>query len=386
MDKKQNLQRIFLLLFFFWLVASVSLAHDMEMSKVTVTLDSSNHYQMEVKFDLFQFMKSDFQIEKLTKEEAQRLSQLSFKELQQYLKQARQRFQNELQIHADGKRLPIPEFSFVQGKLLQKYLIQFLRYDDHDTPRLQIRGELPEGVEELDFVFPKDLGKVGLQVIYSQNQMLGEGEKSLPLLLFTSTARSSSLFSFSFQTMVQYLKLGFTHIIPLGLDHILFVLGLFFFTTKFSSLLGQVTAFTIAHSLTLALSMFGLFSLPSSLVEPLIAFSIVLIALENLLPKKIFPKLAHWKVLVVFCFGLLHGLGFAGVLQELGLPQEEYLNALFSFNVGIELAQLSLIGVAFVTVGWFRKRTWYQFRIALPLSFSISLIGGYWMLERIFFL
>ena len=130
--------------------------------------------------------------------------------------------------------------------------------------------------------------------------------------------------------MRQYLWLGYTHILPQGLDHILFVIGLFLLSPRLKTLLLQVTAFTIAHSITLGLSMYGIVSLPPRVVEPLIALSIAYVAIENLLTRELKP----WRVALVFTFGLLHGLGFAGVLRELGLPRAEFLTALLTFNAG----------------------------------------------------
>ena len=119
----------------------------------------------------------------------------------------------------------------------------------------------------------------------------------------------------------QYLVLGYTHILPKGLDHILFVLGIFLLSPRVKPMLLQVTAFTIAHSITLGLSIYGVVSLPSRVVEPLIALSIAYVAIENLVTRELKP----WRLALVFMFGLLHGLGFAGVLRELGLPRDEFL-------------------------------------------------------------
>jgi len=174
--------------------------------------------------------------------------------------------------------------------------------------------------------------------------------------------------------------LGFTHILPLGVDHILFVLGLFLLSTRAAPLLWQITAFTVAHSITLALSMYGILSLPASVVEPLIAVSIVYVAVENMLTK----RLHSWRVLVVFGFGLLHGLGFADVLSAIGLPRNEFVTGLIAFNVGVELGQLTVIAIAGLLFGyWFRLRPWYRERIVLPLSAAIALTGLYWTVERL---
>ncbi len=178
-----------------------------------------------------------------------------------------------------------------------------------------------------------------------------------------------------------YIGLGYTHILPKGLDHILFVLGIFLLSVRWRPLLTQVTAFTIAHTITLGLSLYGIIALPAGIVEPLIALSIVYVGIENVLT----PQLKPWRVFVIFGFGLLHGMGFAGVLQEIGLPENEYLNALIAFNIGVELGQLSVITLAFLAVGaWFSKRDWYRARIVIPGSLAISLVGAYWFVERIF--
>lgn len=178
-----------------------------------------------------------------------------------------------------------------------------------------------------------------------------------------------------------YLELGFTHILPKGLDHILFVLGLFLLSRRVKPLLLQVTAFTVAHTVTLALSIYGLVSLPPSVVEPLIALSIVYVAVENLFTR----ELHAWRVALVFAFGLLHGMGFAGVLSELGLPRSEFLPALLAFNVGVEAGQLTVIALAFLAVGLFRDRSWYRRAVVVPASLLIAAVGLYWSVERVFF-
>jgi hydrogenase/urease accessory protein HupE len=179
-----------------------------------------------------------------------------------------------------------------------------------------------------------------------------------------------------------YLQLGFTHIIPLGLDHILFILSLFLLSPKLKTIVWQATAFTIAHSITLGLAMFNLISAPSYIVEPVIALSIMFVALENIISEKLRPS----RLFIVFAFGLIHGLGFAGVLKDLGLPQREYINALISFNVGVELGQLSIILAAwFLFAKWFNQKPWYKKRIVIPLSIIIALIALYWTIERVFF-
>jgi hypothetical protein len=179
---------------------------------------------------------------------------------------------------------------------------------------------------------------------------------------------------------VRYLGLGFTHIVPLGLDHVLFVLGLYLLSQRPRDLLLQVSAFTVAHSITLGLGIAGWVRVPSSIVEPAIALSIGYVAVENLLLKELKP----WRVALVFGFGLLHGLGFAGVLAETGLPQGQFLPALFGFNLGVEAGQLAVIGVAYLLAGrHFANRSWYRAWFVNPASALIACVAVYWTFERL---
>lgn len=176
-----------------------------------------------------------------------------------------------------------------------------------------------------------------------------------------------------------YTQSGFEHIIPKGMDHILFVLGLYFACLSLSALLWQITAFTLAHSITLGLAAFGLVSAPSAIVEPLIALSIVWIGVENCFLKQ--P--ARWRFALVFGFGLLHGLGFASVLSDYGLPKDNLLAALFAFNLGVEIGQLAVISFAFMITVLITKKHWYRNAVQIPVSAIISGIGAFWLLQRV---
>ena len=140
-----------------------------------------------------------------------------------------------------------------------------------------------------------------------------------------------------------------------------------------------MTAFTAAHTLTLALTIYGVFSLPPSVVEPLIALSIAYVAVENLLTSELQPS----RVVLVFAFGLLHGMGFAGVLADLGLPRSEFVTALLTFNVGVEAGQLAVIAAACAVVLGVRDRPWYRPRVVVPLSLAIAGVGLFWTVERL---
>jgi HupE / UreJ protein len=181
---------------------------------------------------------------------------------------------------------------------------------------------------------------------------------------------------------VLYLVLGYKHILPLGFDHILFVLSLFLLSPKLKPVLWQATAFTIAHSVTLGLAMYNVIKISSIIIEPLIALSIMYVALENIFS----PRLKTSRIGIVFIFGLVHGLGFAGALNSLGLPQNAYLLSLVMFNVGVELGQLTIILLAyFLLARWFGKKLYYRKAIVIPLSALIAAIAAFWTIQRIFF-
>jgi hydrogenase/urease accessory protein HupE len=254
-----------------------------------------------------------------------------------------------------------------------------------DTPpgRMTVRlhGPIPGGARAFTW---SEAVKLGSYPLIPKNegdesttwQWLEGDATSQPFTLAASVVPPARL-----EIVGQYLKLGFTHILPKGLDHILFVLGLFLLSRKARPLLLQVTSFTIAHTVTLALSIYGVISLPPSIVEPLIALSIVFVAVENVLTSELRPS----RIALVFAFGLLHGLGFAGVLSELGIPRSEFLPALISFNVGVEAGQLAVISLAFLAVGLFRNRAWYRQAVVVPASCLIAAVGIYWSIQRTFF-
>lgn len=246
---------------------------------------------------------------------------------------------------------------------------------------ITLSGAIPAGSTALTWRYAPEFGESALRLALPDGTIvradwLTAGTESAPFELdpaLVPVRTRADVFR-------DYAVLGYTHILPKGLDHILFVLGIFLLSVHWRPLLYQVTAFTIAHSITLGLSLYGLISLPASIVEPLIALSIVYVAVENILVRELKP----WRVWVVFGFGLLHGLGFAGVLKELGLPAGEFLPALIAFNVGVELGQLTVIGAALLTVGfWFSRRPWYRTRVVIPASTLIAAVGAYWTIARI---
>jgi len=182
-----------------------------------------------------------------------------------------------------------------------------------------------------------------------------------------------------------YVTIGVRHILPGGFDHILFVLALFLSSTRGRALLIQISSFTVAHTVTLGLAAAGVISPSGDIVEPLIALTIAFVAIENML----LPDMPKWRPLVVFFFGLVHGLGFAGFFGELGLPPGQFWSALIGFNVGVEIGQLSVVAVALV-LGlllrrWLAKRdrsALYRLYVVIPGSALIGVVGLWWTVER----
>ncbi len=256
---------------------------------------------------------------------------------------------------------------------------------ESDIPTLlgltaRLTGTIPAGATDVEFFASRAFSEVNLTVqdearSITTRAVLERGARSEPFAL-AGPAKPARMWS----TARQYLRLGFAHIVPQGLDHVLFVFGLFLFSTQLRPLVWQVTAFTVAHAVTLSLALYGVVSLPPALVEPLIALSIVYIGVENVMTERLTKRRAA----VVFSFGLLHGLGFAGALRTLGLPQQEQFLGLVSFNVGIELGQLAVLTAALSTLGWWRRRGWYRSRLAVPLSLAIAAIGVVWTVDRFF--
>lgn len=185
------------------------------------------------------------------------------------------------------------------------------------------------------------------------------------------------------ETFGLYVKIGVQHILPGGLDHILFVLAIFFSTRRWRPLLIQVSAFTVAHTMTLGMVASGVFAPPASIVEPLIAATIAFVAVENLF----FKDMTRWRPAIVFAFGLIHGMGFAGFFGSLGLPDGQFWSALIGFNVGVEIGQLSVIAVAALLLWPIRRlisEASYRHSIVWPCCGIIGAIGAFWTFERIF--
>ena len=212
--------------------------------------------------------------------------------------------------------------------------------------------------------------------------------------LFTEYLQSgieSNQFSFNeknfknrLNSFIKFFVLGVQHIIPKGLDHILFIFGLFLFSSSLKKLITQITIFTIAHSITLIFVSLSLMKINPQIVEPIIALSIVYVGIENIFKNYVKEYLRY---VVILFFGLLHGLGFALVLSDIGYRSTDLFINLISFNIGIEVAQISIVLVLYLLVALnFAKNKNYRMFFQVPSSILISSIGLYWFFERINFL
>lgn len=282
----------------------------------------------------------------------------------------RPRFLQGVRLTADGADVPLAVVS-----------IELDPVGDTDfarLSRLQLSGPLPAGAENVVYSFDPAFGPSVIRVPdaeggYGYSAYLGDGSPSEPIPVEGGLTVSAG------QVFWDYIGIGFTHIVPKGLDHILFVVGLFLLSPRLKPLLIQITSFTIAHSVTLALAMLGVISAPSSIVEPLIAASIIFIAVENLATNRLSP----WRPFVVFGFGLLHGLGFAGVLTEFGLSPTHFVSGLIGFNVGVEVGQLAVVAACYALFGaWFSEKSWYRARVTMPMSLAIACVAVWWFAER----
>ena len=352
---------------------SSALGHDLEFTYTILLLRADGSFQVDVTCDLDAL--ALFVAPGVDSEQAvRRLRALPDGELERRVEQVRDRLAELVTVSFDGVAMPnrpsLPEYGHTEESLIPTILGLTARFQGAippDAKRIALR---------VDRLFPP----VYLTVMDEaadivEHQVLTRGSDSDPFALIPGSRTPPSKLTVA----RRYFRLGIGHIVPEGLDHILFVLGLFLLSTRLRPLLVQVTAFTVAHTVTLALAAYGIVRLPPSVVEPLIALSIAYVAIENLVTRELKP----WRPLVVFLFGLLHGMGFAGALGGLGIPEHEFFTALLSFNLGVEAGQLSVLTAAFLTMGWFRDKPWYRARVTIPLSLGIAAMGLFWAATRL---
>jgi hydrogenase/urease accessory protein HupE len=370
------------LLWFFSALASPALADVVKPALVEISIHTNGRYHIEVRASLEALLTGINARYRNTREAPNaaaydELRVLPAAELAVAFKPFEQDFTKQIELRFDGEHVPlsitridIPEPGYPK------------------VPRISVMtlaGDIDRSVKTVSWYYPARFGDNAVRVRqvdeanekwhWSDWQWLRKDEHSTPFSLTEVFTRQPAT-----QVIATYLALGFEHILPRGLDHILFILGIFLLSTHMRPLLWQVTMFTVAHTITLGLSMRGVISLPANIVEPLIALSIAWIGIENMFAH----SLHRSRLVIVFLFGLLHGMGFASVLADFGMPANAFMTALISFNIGVELGQLAVIILAFLAVGfWFGNKPWYHPVIVVPCSLVIAVTGLYWTWDRI---
>ena len=363
-------------------VSPTAIADIVKPALVEISVFSEGRYRVEVRASVEALLtginaRYKNTTEAPTSDEYDRLRELEGPALLEEFTPFRERMLQAIELRFDGRAakpqigevdIPVPGYTKV--------------------PRISLivlEGEVPDDARSLTFYYPAAFGDSAVRVRqvdeaneqwhWSAWQWIREDRASEPFSL--TEVFSPPTF---WDVVGDYLGAGFDHIIPKGMDHILFVLGLFLFSTRMRPLLWQVTMFTVAHSITLALAMTGVIELPARIVEPLIALSIAYVGMENVWHR----SLHNSRLVLVFAFGLLHGLGFASMLAEFGMPDDAFATALIAFNVGVELGQLAVILAAFLLVGaWLGRKPYYRQLVVIPGSLAITAVGLYWAWERL---
>jgi hypothetical protein len=361
-------------------ISTSACSHELRPAIADFSSNDNGEYELALKFNLESWLARIGSNHSDTTDspnsiEYNRMRGLSGEELRQLLVPRVSELENTVTLVFDGNNHS-PEFSSSQIPPV----------GDIDLARdsiIHFRGKIPAGVTSLVWRFQPAASVFRITGVEAKPNnrerekiavYVKAGEASRPIAILAPVEPGF------ISNLAKYITVGFDHIVPKGLDHILFVVGLFLLSTHWSPLIWQVSAFTLAHSVTLGLGMAGFISLPANIVEPLIAASIVYIAIENLFT----DRLSFWRPIVVFLFGLLHGLGFAGVLGEFGLGKSNFLSGLVGFNIGVELGQLSVIAGCYLLVGyWFGNKTWYHDRVTVPGSLLIGAIGSWWFYQRV---
>lgn len=306
---------------------------------------------------------------------------------------ARDRFAALFELLADDRRQNVQLVEFPTAASVREF------QRANPTTRLPVRlgieahGRYQAATRGVAIRFPDVLGDVILTVDppfgepYSLPLNAGETSPTIdvrppdssgPGAAATVVTRTSTSMS-GLRVAARYAKLGFVHIIPEGTDHALFVLGLFLLSPRFKTVLWQITAFTIAHTITLTLTSLNVIGLPARFVEVSIALSIAFIGVENLFTTRVHA----WRPAVAFLFGLVHGMGVASSFNEAGFPEGQLVPALAAFTVGVEGGHMTVLALAFLALGWWRDKPWYRQRVAVPISVAIALMAGYWTIKRL---
>ena len=308
-----------------------------------------------------------------------RFREMSADDLTMAFRSFHDRLLNGVQLAVDGKAVP-----------LQIAAVDIPPPGYTKVPRASViflEGHIPRDALALTWYYPLAFGDQAVRVRqvnedtnqwhWSAHQWIREDRPTDPFSLTEIFGQPSQI-----KVMNTYVEAGFFHIVPRGWDHMLFIMGIFLMTLKLKPLIWQATMFTLAHSITLTAGVFEWIRLPVAIVEPLIALSIAYVAIENLFLK----RMSRLRLPVVFAFGLLHGLGFASMLTDFGLPEGAYIQALLWFNVGVEFGQLAVLFAGYFVLSiWFSRESTFRRWVTLPGSVIIGWIGVSWCYDRILY-
>lgn len=351
-------------------------AHEFEPTDVSVIVYSDTELSISIEVDLIELFAAQLNMEGNSKEKINAVRSLTLGGIIQATGDVKELFKTAVEVYVDGKLIALEEFSTIPAM----QLLQLLQRDPDTTSyraEFVSQGVFEEG-GELQVRFPEVLGTVSLFIASPDQTLLTPHELSNGYLIELGGIQG---FSNKSATAVNYAHHGFLHVLPHGLDHILFVIALCLLSTKLSMLIWQISAFTLAHTLTLGLSSVGVINLPANIVEPIIALSIAWVAFENIFAKKIH----YWRIFIVFLFGLVHGLGFASALMSLGLSNSQWLASLIFFNIGVELGQLTIVGLTIAAIYWARNKAWYPKCVQMPICLLIGITGLFWAVERLLY-
>lgn len=372
-------------LVFFWLCAAFAAhGHPANIASARVQVERSGEVAVTLRIDYLAFALGVSHAEANPDEELA-LLRSPRTDLEARLEEAAAGFREEARLSTDAgpatlRQIELPDLATTLARASADTANVALPV----MATIKARFQLPPSAREFSVRLPFVVGDIVVSVEQPGREpataLLPAGKTSSLFRVLAAAADEPPGGRYAWLAVLgRFVRIGFEHILPRGLDHMLFVLGLFLFSARWRPLLWQVSAFTLAHSLTLGFAAAGVLRLDSGVVEPLIALSIVLVAVDNVLRRQ---QLRSWRVAVVFGFGLIHGLGFAGALVETGLPAAHFLAALAGFNVGVELGQIAVVALAFAIVGWFRDHAGYRRWVVVPGSVAIAAVAAVWTVQR----
>lgn len=362
-------------------VLSTASAHNLSYALADVTLpashDDASEIEITIRCHIPAFIMGAPQGH-LSDTELPRFLALSDSQLNQREAVAEQRFLSGFSLRADGRLVDAVTLRFPDAPTLRADTT-VPRASPQPSAPIRLVAQLPAGATRVDLALPPELGPAVAVIRYPDGQTRSEGLPDGERTRLIRLSGPDDLLD-GIETLWRFIALGFTHILPLGLDHIAFIVALALGAPRFWTLAKLASVFTLAHSITLGLAAFRIVQVQPAIIEPAIAVSIVVVALMT----AIRPGGASLeKSLIVFLFGLLHGLGFASALRETGLPRGQEAIGLAGFNLGVEFGQLAVIAVVLLVVAAVPQRASYRRWVAAPASLAIAALGTLWTIERI---